>query len=122
MQSVLFTVFRTDSVEKINIWVATRENLSSGRLKSAYSATENSYNIEKDRVASCVACLLCLFLTVLWSTIMVFSSHTHFLTTIIFPVNNNKALIRLHRFSHVTKSGFLEARSLIVDITYLSVY
>ena len=42
VQSVLFTVFRTDSVEKINIWVSTRENLSPGRLRSAYSATENS--------------------------------------------------------------------------------
>ena len=60
MQIVLFTVFRTDSVEKINIWVSTRENLSSSRLISAYSATENSYNIKKNRVASRVACVLCL--------------------------------------------------------------
>ena len=66
MQSVLFTVFRTDSVEKINIWVSARDNLSPGRLKSAYSATENSKNIEKNRVASCVVCVLCLFLEVLW--------------------------------------------------------
>ena len=53
---------------------------ASGRLKSAYTATENSYNIEKKRVASCVACVLCLFLTVLWacleSAIVVFSSHS----------------------------------------------
>ena len=60
---------------------------ASGRLKSAYSATENSYNIEKKRIASCVACVLCLFHTVLWvcleSGIVVFSSHTQFLTTIL---------------------------------------
>ena len=66
---------------------------ASVRLKSAYSAKEKSYNIEKNRVASCVACVLCLFLTVLWvcleSTIVVFSSHTHFLTTIL-PVNKSK--------------------------------
>ena len=78
MQSVLLTVFRADSVEEINIWVATLW---------AYSATENSYNIEKNRVASCVACVLCLFLTVLWvcleSAIVVFSSHTHFMTSIL---------------------------------------
>ena len=41
MQSVLLTVFRADSVEKY----MGRDAL--GRLKSAYSATENSYNIEK---------------------------------------------------------------------------
>ena len=46
MQSVLFTVFNTDSVEKIKKYGSKRENLSSGRLKSAYSATEISYNIE----------------------------------------------------------------------------
>ena len=61
---------------------------ASGRLKSAFSATENSYNIEKkNRDASCVACVLCLFLMVLWvcleSAIVVFSSHTHFMTTIL---------------------------------------
>ena len=60
---------------------------ASGRLKSAYSATENSHNIEKNRVASCAACILCLFLTVLWvcleSAIVVFSSYTHFMTTIL---------------------------------------
>ena len=60
---------------------------ASGRLNSAYSATEISYNIEKSRVASCVACVLCLFLTVLWvfleSAIVVFSSKTHFMTTIL---------------------------------------
>ena len=81
MQSVLLTVFRADSVEKY----MGRDAL--GRLKSAYSATENSYNIEKNRVASCIACVLCLFLTVLWvcleSAIVVFSSHTHFMTTIL---------------------------------------
>ena len=66
MQSVLFTVFRTDSVETINILASTREYLSSGRPKSAYSATENSQNIErKKRVASCVVCVMCLFLAVL---------------------------------------------------------
>ena len=56
-------------------------------LKSAYSAPENSYNIEKNRVASCIACVFCLFLTVLWgfleSAIVVFSSHTHFMATIL---------------------------------------
>ena len=60
---------------------------ASGRLKSAYSATENKYSIEKNRVASCVACVLCIFLSVLWvgleSAIVVFSSHTHFMTTIL---------------------------------------
>ena len=75
---MLLTVFRADSIEKINIWGA----------KSAYSATENSYNIEKkNHVASCVACVLCLFLTVLWvcleSAIEVFSSHSHFMNTIL---------------------------------------
>ena len=60
---------------------------ASGRLKSAYSATKNSYNIEKNRVASCVSCVLCLFLKVLWvcleSAIAVFSSHTNSMTTIL---------------------------------------
>ena len=37
---------------------------ASGMLKSANSATDNSYNIENNRVASCVICVLCLFLTV----------------------------------------------------------
>ena len=59
----------------------------SGRLKSAYSATENSYNIKKNSVASCVACVLCLFLTVLCvcleSAIVVFSGHIHFMTTVL---------------------------------------
>ena len=45
--NVLFTVFKTDSVQKINIWAAKRENLSSGRQKKAYSATESSYSIKK---------------------------------------------------------------------------
>ena len=58
VQSVLFTVFRTDSVEKIYIWVSTRENLSSSRLKSAYSATENSWNIERKK-SCCKLCCLC---------------------------------------------------------------
>ena len=88
MQSVLFTVLRTDSVEKIIIWVATRETLPPDRLKAAYSATENSYN-----TANCVVCVLCLFLAVLWvyleSANMVFTSHTHFL--IYCPVNKTKA-------------------------------
>ena len=44
-----------------------------------------------------------------------------------FPLNKNKRVklknkgVLCHHFLHVTKSGFLEARSLIVDITYLSV-
>ena len=62
MQSVLLTVFRTDSVEKINIWVSMRENLSPGRLKSAYSARI----LKKSRVASCIVCVLSLFLAVMW--------------------------------------------------------
>ena len=60
---------------------------ASGRLNTAYSATENSYNIEKNRVASCAACVLGIFHTVLWvcleSAIVVFSSHAHFMTTIL---------------------------------------
>ena len=92
---MLFTVFNTDSVEKIKKYGSTRENLFSGRLKSAYSATETSYNIEKNRVASCVVFVLCLFLTVLWvclaSAIVVFSSHTHYC-----QLAKIKALIRLH--------------------------
>ena len=76
MKSVLFTVFRTDLIEKINLLVSTLENLSSDRLKSVYSATENSSIIEKkNRVASCVVCVLCLFLAVLWvslETVIVF--------------------------------------------------
>ena len=60
---------------------------ASGRLKSAYSATENSYNVEKNRVARLVACVLCLFLKMLWvcleSAIVLFSNHTHFMTIIL---------------------------------------
>ena len=44
------------------IWVSMRENLSPGRLKSAYSARI----LKKSRVASCVVCVLCLFLAVMW--------------------------------------------------------
>ena len=120
MQSVLFKVSRTDSVEKIIIWVATRENLPPDRLKAAYSATENIYY-----TANCVVCVLCLFLAVLWvyleSSIMVFTSHIHFL--IYFPVNKIKPLIRMHGcagcsvLSFFACSGFIEARFLIVDIT-----
>ena len=65
---------------------------ASGRLKSAYSATENSDNVEKNRVARLVACVLCLFLTMLWvcleSAIVVFSSHTLFMTTILSSLQN----------------------------------
>ena len=55
MQSVLFTVFKADSVEISNYKYMGRD--ASGRLKSAYSATENSYNIEKK--SCCKLCCLC---------------------------------------------------------------
>ena len=52
---MLFKVFKTDSVDKY---------MGCDERKSAYSATENSKNTEKVRVASCVlgVCVLCLFL------------------------------------------------------------
>ena len=57
---------------------------ASGRLKSAYSATEISYNIETHLVASCVACVLSSSSRCGGeSAIVVFSSHTHFMTTIL---------------------------------------
>ena len=102
---MLLTVFNTDTVEKIKQYGSTRKNLSSGRLKSAYSATETSYNIEKNRVASCIAFVLCLFLTVLWvclaSAIVVFSSHTHY-----SQLAKLKALIRLHGCTGCSVSSF----------------
>ena len=56
---------------------------ASGRLNTAYSATENSYNIEKKIVLHVV-------LPVFWVSsirccgfVVVFSSHAHFMTTIL---------------------------------------
>ena len=66
MQSVLFTVFRTDSVEKINIWVSTRENLSPGRLKSAYQLQRVARILKKIVLQIVLSVFLCLFLAVLW--------------------------------------------------------
>ena len=83
---------------------------ASGRLKSAYSATENSYNIEKNRVASCVACILCLFLTVLWvclgSAIVVFSSHPLY-DYYTFQLTKKMALIRLQGCAGCSVSSFV---------------
>ena len=83
---MLFKVFKTDSVDKY---------MGCDERKSAYSATENSKNTEKVRVASCVVgvCVLCLFLGTVGCSglFVVISGHTHFLNTILY-----KTLPRLH--------------------------
>ena len=58
MQSVLFTVFRTDSVEKINIWVSARENLSPGRLNQ-HTQLQIIARILKKKKTCCKLCCLC---------------------------------------------------------------
>ena len=122
---MLFTVFRTDSVEKINIWVAT---LHVGW--NQHTQLQKIATILKKIVLQVVLPVFCVSSSrccgFVWSL-----PSWYFLAILTFwllysPVNKNKGIdqtaVLCHRFSHVTKSGFLEARSLIVDITYLSVY
>ena len=113
VQSVLFTVFRTDSVEKINIWVSTGEYPSPGRLKSAYSASEKSLNIEKNCVASCVVCVSSLrccgdcdcFFFLLYS---LFNYYT-------FQLKKIKGLTRLHGCTGFSVSSFFMRNQVILS-------
>ena len=57
MQSVLFTVFRTDSAEKINIWVATRE-ISLWVGKNQHTQLQRLARILK--ISCCDLCCSCL--------------------------------------------------------------
>ena len=110
MQSVLFTVFRTDSVEKINIWVSTRENLSPGRLKSACSA-QRIARILKKIVLQVVLSVFCVSSSpccgLVWRLRSCFFFKSYSLSDYYtFQLTKIKGLIRLYDCAGFSVSSF----------------
>ena len=125
---MLFTVFRADSVEKINIWVATLrigwnqhtqlQIIATILKKIVLQVVLPVFGVSSSRCCGFVWSLPSWYFLVILT-----------LWLLYFRVNKKRhrsdckvaQRVLCHRLLHVTMSGFLEARSLNVDITYLSV-